>query len=763
MNILIRSIAFCLLFLSIVSHARGQSETYARLPHHIVKIAWSQDGTRYATGQIGGGVRVYNGSALFTSIPNAHTDSVIALAFSPDGSRLATGSRDRSLKVWNVNNGNLLAEFEDVGIVISIFWGWDSSFIWGVPGTGREDILIDADVASDQYTFTHTLRIASSDDVVWKPDHSVIAFAGFGMDVCIVEPVNFSIIRCVDATPDFDPFEPRNEYPRSIAWHPNANLVANGNINGWIQIWDLDSQSDNQPLLSLQANPNARSDAGASLDYAVEDIVFSADGHIISSLSTDGTLRAWDSENGQLLSDVNVGERIRAGAFSPNGDELVYSTYTLTESPPVLLQSPTANAGLDQTVTDSDGDGFAQVALDGSGSSDPDGTIVAYEWFEGAILLASGVSPSAALPVGVHPLRLVVTDDDGLTAEDEVVVTVLAPTPTPTPTPTSTPTPTPTPTVGSGLRGQYYNNSDFTNLVLVRLDPTVSFSWANNVPVSGVDADTFSIRWTGDIESPISGNITFTTFSNDGARLWVNGTQIINDWSSGDTRYNSGTISLQAGQRYPIRLDYFEGTGSAQVSLLWSYSGQARQIIPSSRLFSESIIDNCPDGDDLNNTLTCTAYDNNGINGRNGNDTLTLGAGADVRERVTGFNGSDLITVQNGARIDDELYGGFGNDTLTVESGGVVTDTIYAGNDQDRVVIESSGVGTVHAGSGDDTLIYNGNLSGSQAAWGREGTDVLDVSGLSFPVQVTVTGADSGTITGGGFTLTYTGIEQVIE
>jgi hypothetical protein len=414
-------------------------------------------------------------------------------------------------------------------------------------------------------------------------------------------------------------------------------------------------------------------------------------------------------------------------------------------------------------VTDNDGDGFAQVALDGSGSSDPDGTIVSYEWFEGATLLASGVSPSAALPVGVHPLRLVVTDDDGLTAEDEVVVTVLAPTATPTPTPTSTPTPTPTPTVGSGLRGQYYNNSDFTNLVLVRLDPTINFNWSQAAPATGVDVDTFSIRWTGEIQAPVSGSITFHTSSDDGVRLWVNNTQLINDWRAAPVRDNSGTITLQAGQRYPIRLDYYDNTLWAVAKLSWSYSGQARQIIPSSRLFSESIIDNCPDGDDLNNTLTCTAYDNNGINGRNGNDTLTLGAGADVRERVTGFNGSDRITVQNGARLDDELYGGFGNDTLTVESGGVVTDTLYAGNDQDRIVIQSSGVGTLHAGSGNDTLIYTGNLSGSQAAWGREGTDVLDVSGLSFLVQVTVTGADSGIITGGGFTLTYTGIEQVIE
>src|SRR5580765_4409438 len=87
---------------------------------------------------------------------------------------------------------------------------------------------------------------------------------------------------------------------------------------------------------------------------------------------------------------------------------------------------PTANAGADQTVTDGDGNGVETVTLDGSASSDVDGSILSYEWSEGATGLTTGASPSVSLSVGTHTLTLRVTDDQGATGTDTVVVTVNA-------------------------------------------------------------------------------------------------------------------------------------------------------------------------------------------------------------------------------------------------------------------------------------------------------------------------------------------------
>jgi hypothetical protein len=90
-------------------------------------------------------------------------------------------------------------------------------------------------------------------------------------------------------------------------------------------------------------------------------------------------------------------------------------------------QPPAANAGPDQTVTDSDGNNSESVTLDGSGSSDPDGTISSYVWKEGTTQIATGATPVVTLAVGSHTITLTVTDDDGATATDTVVVTVNAP------------------------------------------------------------------------------------------------------------------------------------------------------------------------------------------------------------------------------------------------------------------------------------------------------------------------------------------------
>jgi hypothetical protein len=83
-------------------------------------------------------------------------------------------------------------------------------------------------------------------------------------------------------------------------------------------------------------------------------------------------------------------------------------------------KKPIANAGDDQNVTEGD-----TITFDGSKSSDSDGSIVAYEWKDGSTVIGSDASfESSDLSVGVHTIVLTVTDDKGLIASDEVVVTV---------------------------------------------------------------------------------------------------------------------------------------------------------------------------------------------------------------------------------------------------------------------------------------------------------------------------------------------------
>ena len=142
----------------------------------------------------------------------------------------------------------------------------------------------------------------------------------------------------------------------------------------------------------------------------------------------------------------------------------------------------------------------------------------------------------------------------------------------------------------NGLTGRYFNDpasgTRFTTLVLTRVDPTVNFNWVTGGPGGGVTVNNFSVRWTGTVQAPVSGSFRFSTVSDDGIRLWVNGQQVINNWTDhAATTNTSAAITLTGGVKYTITLEYYERGGDATARLQWSYPGQSTQIIPQSRLF----------------------------------------------------------------------------------------------------------------------------------------------------------------------------------
>ena len=124
---------------------------------------------------------------------------------------------------------------------------------------------------------------------------------------------------------------------------------------------------------------------------------------------------------------------------------------------------------------------------------------------------------------------------------------------------------------GTGLKGEYYDNMDFTGLKFTRTDPQVNFDWGTGSPSNSMAADTFSVRWSGLLLAPETGNYLFSTLNSDGVRLYVNGVQVIDDFVDQATSWNDGTpIALTAGQKYEVQMDYYENTGSAVAKLKWT-------------------------------------------------------------------------------------------------------------------------------------------------------------------------------------------------
>ncbi|MCX6317010.1 MAG: putative baseplate assembly protein [Bacteroidetes bacterium] len=148
--------------------------------------------------------------------------------------------------------------------------------------------------------------------------------------------------------------------------------------------------------------------------------------------------------------------------------------------------------------------------------------------------------------------------------------------------------------IPSGLTGEYFNNISFSNRVLKRTDNTINFNWGSGSPDPLINADNFSVRWSGLILAPDTGTYTFYTQSDDGVKLWVNGVLLVNNPTEHGSTENSGAIWLQAGQFYAIQLDYFEMTGSSLIQLKWSGPDISKQIIPSGNLFQSGNYTNWP-------------------------------------------------------------------------------------------------------------------------------------------------------------------------
>ena len=142
-----------------------------------------------------------------------------------------------------------------------------------------------------------------------------------------------------------------------------------------------------------------------------------------------------------------------------------------------------------------------------------------------------------------------------------------------------------------GLDATYYDNQNFSGTQVRRTDPSVDFNWGNGSPDPSIGADTFSTRWMGQVEAPVSGDYTFTTNTDDGVRLFVDGKQVIDAWRDRGPTDDSATVTLEVGRRYDIQMDYYENGGGAVARLHWSYPGQARQAVPSSNLFNGGNLD----------------------------------------------------------------------------------------------------------------------------------------------------------------------------
>jgi len=115
--------------------------------------------------------------------------------------------------------------------------------------------------------------------------------------------------------------------------------------------------------------------------------------------------------------------------------------------------------------------------------------------------------------------------------------------------------------------------------------PAAALGRANSASAFGLSGK-FAVRWTGQVKPKFSETYTFQAQADHGARLWVNGQTIVDDWKQNRDRVNTGTIALEAGRKYEIRMEYNNrGGSSAKAVLTWSSPSQKKQAVPTEALF----------------------------------------------------------------------------------------------------------------------------------------------------------------------------------
>ncbi len=214
--------------------------------------------------------------------------------------------------------------------------------------------------------FDNVISVAAFDE-----DHRRPSFSNYGSWVDISAPGNvimstYPVAACGSSTTPGD--------TGCYTWNTGTSMATPHVSGAAALVWSRSDVTSNSQVVDILLN--------------------SADGHGVAPERLD----SWTIHGGLNLHDA--------------------VSYGLTNLPPL------ADAGSDQTVPDNDRDGTELVTLDGSASSDRDGSIVSYEWRAGSTPIATGATPAVWLSVGTHTLTLEVTDDGGDRATDSVTVAV---------------------------------------------------------------------------------------------------------------------------------------------------------------------------------------------------------------------------------------------------------------------------------------------------------------------------------------------------
>jgi WD40 repeat protein len=146
----------------------------------------------------------------------------------------------------------------------------------------------------------------SIEPIAYSPDGKTLAMATRWGNA---EARNGQMIRLWDAATAAELPHFGTQAVRALAYSPDGKLVAAGNDDGTVGLWDVGTGREHRRIAAHARDVNS--------------VAFSPDGKVVASCTFDGDIRLWDASTGKVAGQISVTEHVRAITFAPNGKALV--------------------------------------------------------------------------------------------------------------------------------------------------------------------------------------------------------------------------------------------------------------------------------------------------------------------------------------------------------------------------------------------------------------------------------------------------------
>lgn len=272
--------------------------SFQEMFHKVVYgIAWSPDGSRIA---------VANGSEPCSTseiqVLDTKTEEVLSslpdgscfghFDWSPDGTKLAVTP---NMQIWDIATEQVVVTGEPIAYgYLDVKWNPNGETL-ATTDIGGGVYLIDAT------TGEITVLILAGSQLDWSPDGTKLV-TGSGSQY----QNKISVFDVANNRSIFEAEGGRN----SVDWSPDGTKIVSSSLDSTVRIWEAIS---GEALFTLSNHT----------DF-VTHVSWNPDNQRVASASNDGTVRIWDGLTGEALEVIEVGSRVHAVAWSPDGDQLAY-------------------------------------------------------------------------------------------------------------------------------------------------------------------------------------------------------------------------------------------------------------------------------------------------------------------------------------------------------------------------------------------------------------------------------------------------------